>query len=138
MIKPADQKERLICRPQSSCLTWHCGPPRSPWTTFQWRTCSSRNPLWRSLGPCWAETTGTDSRHEKIIGLREKSLSSHNNVNSRAVVVPSPGAIRGSEFQSSQQQMFILNPHSHPNGSYWGHQCSWTLTTTNIMQWPIL
>ena len=22
----------------------------------------------------------------------------------------------------------FIKPHSHPNGFYWGHQCTWTLT----------
>ena len=28
----------------------------------------------------------------------------------------------------------VLYLHSHPNGYYWGHQCSWTLTPANSMQ----
>ena len=27
---------------------------------------------------------------------------------------------------------------SHPNGFYWGHQCSWTLTPANSMQVSIM
>ena len=25
-----------------------------------------------------------------------------------------------------QYAVFIINPHSHPTGFYWGHHCSWT------------
>ena len=31
----------------------------------------------------------------------------------------------------------FLKPHSHPNGFYWVHQCSWTLTA-NSMQVSIM
>ena len=27
-----------------------------------------------------------------------------------------------------------IKPHSHPNGFYWGPQCSWTITSANSMQ----
>ena len=30
--------------------------------------------------------------------------------------------------------LIFLKPHSHRNGFYWGHQCSWTLTPANRMQ----
>ena len=33
---------------------------------------------------------------------------------------------------------FYLKPHSHPNGFYWGHQCSWTLAPANSMQVSIM
>jgi len=39
--------------------------------------------------------------------------------------------------ESNGQKQFekcFLKPHSHPNGFYWGHQCSWTLTPDNSMQ----
>ena len=34
--------------------------------------------------------------------------------------------------------LFYIKPHSHPNGFYWGHQCSWTLTPANSMQVSIM
>ena len=33
---------------------------------------------------------------------------------------------------------FLYKLHSHPNGFYCGHQCSWTLTPDNSMQVPIM
>ena len=33
---------------------------------------------------------------------------------------------------------FLLKPHSHHNGFYWGLQCSWTLTPANSMQVSIM
>ena len=32
----------------------------------------------------------------------------------------------------------FFKPHSHPNGFYWGHQCSWTLTPANSLQVTIM
>ena len=29
---------------------------------------------------------------------------------------------------------FLIKPHSHPDGFYWNHQCSWTLTSANSMR----
>ena len=34
--------------------------------------------------------------------------------------------------------IFFIKPHSHPNGFYWGQQCSWTLTPANSMQVSIM
>ena len=34
--------------------------------------------------------------------------------------------------------VFFIKPHSNPNGFYWGHQCSWTLTPANSMQVSIM
>ena len=31
-----------------------------------------------------------------------------------------------------------IKPHSQPNGFYWGHQCSWTLTPASSMQVSIM
>ena len=31
-------------------------------------------------------------------------------------------------------RQIVINPHSHPNGFYWSHQCSLTLTPANSMQ----
>ena len=31
-------------------------------------------------------------------------------------------------------QLMFFKRHSHPNGLYWGHQCSWILTPANSMQ----
>ena len=28
----------------------------------------------------------------------------------------------------------IIKPHSHPSDFYWGHQCSWILTSENSMK----
>ena len=32
----------------------------------------------------------------------------------------------------------FIKPHSHPNGFYWGHQCSWTLTLAKSMKVSIM
>ena len=32
------------------------------------------------------------------------------------------------------KHIIYMNPHSHPDGFYWGHQCSWTLIPANSMQ----
>ena len=32
------------------------------------------------------------------------------------------------------KHIIYMNPHSHPDGFYWGHQCSWTLAAANSMQ----
>ena len=39
--------------------------------------------------------------------------------------------------QGDQIQIFLkglIKSHSHPNGLYWGHQRSWTLTPANSTQ----
>ena len=33
---------------------------------------------------------------------------------------------------------FFFKPHSHSNGVYWGHQCSWTFTPANSIQVSIM
>ena len=38
----------------------------------------------------------------------------------------------------SKHHYFLYNPHSHPNGFYQGHQCSWTLTPANTIQVSIM
>ena len=41
-------------------------------------------------------------------------------------------------FKKVFKKLFYIKPHYHPNGFYWGHQCSWTLTPANSMQVSIM
>ena len=87
------------------------------------------------------ETSGVarEKRHESLPGFdRQRGvLVLHISLLQAQVERGQRRGGRQSEFSLfCLYSKLFLKPHSHPNGFYWGHQCSWTLPQPTACRYP--
>ena len=86
----------------------------------------------------WKFKTGQISTPVKIMylpSIRCRDLNSRLFDRDSPLKINRPGTHKCS-FMT--RVIFYIKHHSHPNGFYWGHQCSWTLAPANSMQVSIM